>query len=314
VEQEEEQQHMTVAIETRGLTKRYGDLVAVDHVDLLIEPGEVHGFLGPNGAGKTTTLKMLLGLVAPTSGTASVLGLAPGHPEALRRTGSMVESPAFYPYLSGRQNLELLARYVRVAPEAVDRALVQVGLGGRAADKFGTYSLGMKQRLGVAAALMKDPQVVIVDEPTNGLDPQGMRDMRELIARLGEQGRTVILSSHVLGEVQDLCDNVTVIDHGKVLGQGSVHELRGDAELEVTATPADRTLDVVRRVTGRAATLRPDGTIRVQVPVERAADIARAVVGAGLDLTGLRSVERELEDVFFEITGGREKEKEQTHA
>ena len=305
---------MTVAIETRGLTKRYGDLVAVDHVDLLIEPGEVHGFLGPNGAGKTTTLKMLLGLVAPTSGAASVLGLAPGHPEALRRTGSMVESPAFYPYLSGRRNLELLARYARVAHEAVDQALVQVGLDRRAADKFGTYSLGMKQRLGVAAALMKDPQIVIVDEPTNGLDPQGMRDMRELIARLGEQGRTVILSSHVLGEVQDLCDRVTVIDHGKVLGQGSVHELRGDAELEVTAVPADRALDVVRRVTGRAAVLRADGTIRVQVPAERAADIARAVVGTGLDLTGLRSVERELEDVFFEITGGRQKTKKKTHA
>ena len=303
---------MNAAIETRGLTKRYGDLVAVDHVDLRIEPGEVHGFLGPNGAGKTTTLKMLLGLVAPTSGTASVLGLAPGHPAALRRTGSMVESPAFYPYLSGRRNLELLARYARVTTAAVDQALVQVGLGGRAGDRFGTYSLGMKQRLGVAAALMKDPDVVIVDEPTNGLDPQGMRDMRELIARLGEQGRTVILSSHVLGEVQDLCDHVTVIDHGRVLGQGSVHELRGDAELEVAATPVDRALDVVRRVTGRAATLRPDGTIRVQVPAERAADIARAVVESGLDLTGLRSVERELEDVFFEITGQREKEK--THA
>ena len=224
----------------------------------------------------------------------------------------MVESPAFYPYLSGRRNLELLARYARVTSRAVDQALVQVGLGGRAGDKFGTYSLGMKQRLGVAAALMKDPEVVIVDEPTNGLDPQGMRDMRELIANLGEQGRTVILSSHVLGEVQDLCDHVTVIDHGRVIGQGSVHELRGDAELEVTATPSARALDVVRRVSGRAATLRPDGTIRVQVPAERAADIARAVVESGLDLTGLRSVERELEDVFFEITGQREKEK--THA
>jgi ABC-2 type transport system ATP-binding protein len=172
----------------------------------------------------------------------------------------------------------------------------------------------MKQRLGVAAALMKEPEVVIVDEPTNGLDPQGMRDMRDLIARLGEQGRTVILSSHVLGEVQDLCDHVTVIDHGKVLGQGSVHELRGDAELEVAATPAARALDVVRRVTGRPATLRPDGTIRVQVPAERAADIARAVVEAGLELTGLRSVERQLEDVFFEITGQRQNEKEEAHA
>src|SRR5690606_6694723 len=185
-----------------ALTKRYGDRAAVDSVDLTVQRGEVYGFLGPNGAGKTTTLRMLLGLVRPTSGSATVLGRPPGAPDALDRTGALVESPGFFPYLSGRDNLRVLARYSRLDDAAVDAALEQVDLTDRAADKFKSYSLGMKQRLGVAAALLGTPELLILDEPTNGLDPAGMADMRVLIRALADHGQTVLLSSHLLGEVQ----------------------------------------------------------------------------------------------------------------
>ena len=176
-------------IETRALTKRYGDsIVAVDDLDLGVRRGEVYGFLGPNGAGKTTTLRMLLGLVRPTSGQAAVLGAPAGSPHGLARIGAMVEAPAFYPYLSGRDNLRVLAGYAGVGEDRVEAVLDEVGLLDRAADRSRTYSLGMKQRLGVAAALLKDPELLILDEPTNGLDPAGMADMRELIRSLGRGG------------------------------------------------------------------------------------------------------------------------------
>ena len=174
------------AVEVRDLTKRYGNgVVAVDGISLTVRPGEIYGFLGPNGAGKTTTLRMLLGLVAPTEGRASVLGHDPGDPRALSRIGALVEGPAFYPYLSGRDNLRVVARYAGVPESQVPGALRTVDLADRGGDKFATYSLGMKQRLGVAAALIKDPELVVLDEPTNGLDPAGMRDMRRLVRELG---------------------------------------------------------------------------------------------------------------------------------
>ncbi len=186
-------------MEARGLTKRYGRrITAVDGLDLSVRRGEVYGFLGPNGAGKTTTLRMLLGLIRPSSGTARVLGKKPGDPEGLARVGALVESPAFYPYLSGKDNLRVMARYSGVPYWRVDEALITVELGGRAKDKFRKYSLGMKQRLGVAAALLKDPDLLILDEPTNGLDPKGMADIRALIRKLGQGNRTVLLSSHLL--------------------------------------------------------------------------------------------------------------------
>ena len=178
-----------LVIETRALTKRYGDsIVAVDDLDLGVRRGEVYGFLGPNGAGKTTTLRMLLGLVRPTSGEAVVLGAAPGEPDGLARIGAMVEAPAFYPYLSGRDNLRVLAGHAGVREDRVEAVLDEVGLTDRASDRSRTYSLGMKQRLGVAAALLKDPELLILDEPTNGLDPAGMADMRDLIRSLGRAG------------------------------------------------------------------------------------------------------------------------------
>ncbi len=285
-----------------ALTKRYGSVVAVDGVDLTVHRGEVFGFLGPNGAGKTTTLRMLLGLVRPSSGRASILGRPPGNPDALRRTGSLIEGPGFYPYLSGRTNLELMARYAAVPTSRVMPALKAVDLAGRAGDKFGSYSLGMKQRLGVAAALLKDPELVILDEPTNGLDPQGMRDMRQLIVDLGRQGRTVILSSHLMGEVQAVCERVAVIDRGRIVTVGTVEELRGESELEVTATPSDIAASTLRALPYVEDVRRGDGHLLLKVPTSHTANITRELVRAGVAVTGLRRTERQLEDVFFDLT------------
>lgn len=289
---------------TRGLTKRYRATTALRGVDLTVTTGQVFGFLGPNGAGKTTALKALVGLLRPTAGKVRVLGRPAGHPAALGRVGAMIEAPGFYPYLSGRANLRHLARYVHLDDTAVDRALELVELRDRSRDRFAEYSLGMKQRLGVAAALMKDPELVILDEPTNGLDPQGMRDMRALISGLGERGHTVILSSHQLREVQEVCDWVVVIDQGRVIHHGSVAEIRAQSELEVTVSPAERAIPVVRSVEG-VSQVRVAGPHRllVSVPQARTAGVNRALVEAGLEVTGLRWVERQLEDVFFDLTG-----------
>jgi ABC-type multidrug transport system ATPase subunit len=286
-------------VEVTGLTKRYGDTLAVDGVDLTVLPGEVYGFLGPNGAGKTTTLRILTGLIAPTSGDVRVLGGDPGRPDVLGRTGSMIESPAFYPYLSGLDNLRLLAEYAGVPRRKIDEVLELVDLTDRAKDRFSTYSLGMKQRLGVAAALLKDPELVILDEPTNGLDPAGMRDMRRLIRELGSGGRTVLLSSHLLGEVQQICDRVGIINSGRMVAEHNVEELRGERELVVRAAPRDKALSVL---TGFGTVHQHDDTLRVQVSPDRAAEVNRVLVEAGIEVSELRSTERALEDIFFELT------------
>src|ERR687895_303935 len=228
------------AVQTSGLTKRYDDaIVAVDDLDLRVRRGEVYGFLGPNGAGKTTTLRILLGLVRPSSGAAAVLGAPPGVPDALARIGSMVEAPAFYPYLSGRDNLRVLAGHADVPERRVDAVLDEVRLLDRAGDRSATYSLGMKQRLGVAAALLKDPELLILDEPSNGLDPAGMAEMRAFIRSLGDGGRTVVLSSHLMGEVEQVCDRVGVIRDGVLVAEDTVEQLRGIARLRVRAAPLD---------------------------------------------------------------------------
>jgi ABC-2 type transport system ATP-binding protein len=291
------------AVEVRDLTKRYGNgVTAVDGISLTVRRGEIYGFLGPNGAGKTTTLRMLLGLVRPTDGRVSVLGRRPGHPSALARIGSLVEGPAFYPYLSGRDNLRVVARYGGVDEAQVSVALSTVDLADRGGDKFSTYSLGMKQRLGVAAALLKDPELVVLDEPTNGLDPAGMRDMRRLIRELGAAGRTVLLSSHLLGEVQQICSRVAVIDHGRIIAESTVEELRGGNDLIVAATPSDvarAEIEAMPEVTGIRSV---DGRLRVRVDERHTAAINRALVSAGVSVTELRRDERQLEDVFFEMT------------
>ncbi|WP_433004682.1 ABC transporter ATP-binding protein [Kribbella sp. CA-294648] len=296
-------------VEVSGLTKRYGDTLAVDGVDLTVLPGEVYGFLGPNGAGKTTTLRILTGLIAPTSGSVRVLGGAPGQAKVLARTGSMIESPAFYPYLSGLDNLRLLAEYAEVPRTRVHEVLALVDLADRAKDRFSTYSLGMKQRLGVAAALLKDPELVILDEPTNGLDPAGMRDMRRLIRELGADGRTVLLSSHLLGEVQQICDRVGIISQGRMVAEHTVDELRTEQELVVRATPRDRAHSLLIGFLGAAAVHLYDDTLRVKVAPDRAAEVNRVLVEAGIAVSELHSTERALEDVFFELTTETGKEK-----
>jgi ABC-type multidrug transport system ATPase subunit len=296
---------MDPVIETRGLTKRYGDaIVAVDALDLRVRRGEVYGFLGPNGAGKTTTLRMLLGLVRPTSGSAAVLGAAPGAADGLARIGAMVEAPAFYPYLSGRDNLRVLARYAAVGEDRVGVVLGQVGLGGRASDRVATYSLGMKQRLGVAAALLKDPELLILDEPTNGLDPAGMAEMRAFIRSLGDDGRTVVLSSHLMGEVEQVCDRVGVIRDGGLVAEDTVEELRGRAGLRVRAEPVTDAARLISALPGVDAVTRRDGLLDVTVDTLRAPAINRALVEAGIAVSELYAEKASLEDVFLQLTAG----------
>jgi ABC-2 type transport system ATP-binding protein len=290
-------------VETRELTKRYGShVVAVDRVSLTVRRGEVYGFLGPNGAGKTTSMRMLLGLIRPTSGAASVLGRPPGHPESLARIGALVESPAFYPYLSGMDNLRVVARYAGVPKRQIEEVLQLVDLTDRARDKFATYSLGMKQRLGVAAALLKDPELLILDEPTNGLDPAGMADMRDLIRRLGSGERTVLLSSHLLGEVEQICDRVGVIFRGRLIAESTVEDFRGQGALLVGAKPLDRACEHVEQLLGAERVEVLNGALRLDADLAAAGGINRELVGANIEVTELRPVERTLEEVFLEMT------------
>jgi ABC-type multidrug transport system ATPase subunit len=291
-------------VRTRGLTKRYGAITAVDGLDLTVRRGEVYGFLGPNGAGKTTTLRMLLGLIRPSSGAASVLGERPGSARSLQRVGALVESPAFYPYLSGRDNLKVVARYAGAPRSRIAEVLQTVELSGRARDRFKKYSLGMKQRLGVAAALLKDPDLLILDEPTNGLDPRGMADMRDLIRALGRGERTVLLSSHLLGEVEQICDRVGVIRRGRLVAEGTVAELRGGEGLIVRAEPTDVAAQIAERLSGVEEVTVLDGALKLATDPDRAAQINAKLVSAGLRVSELRPAEQSLEEVFLDLTEG----------
>jgi ABC-type multidrug transport system ATPase subunit len=296
-------------IETRDLTKIYGNHVrAVDRLNLTVRRGEVYGFLGPNGAGKTTTMQILLGLVRATSGTATVLGRASGNTESLARVGAMVEEPAFYPYLSGRDNLRVVARLAGLAEHRVDAVLADVNLEGRAGDRFKDYSQGMRQRLGVASALLKDPELLILDEPTNGLDPAGVADMRALIRRLGSGDRTVMLSSHLMGEVQQVCDRVGVIARGSLIAEDTVNELRGRGSLLVRAEPLSTARETAERILGTGRVQEQDGTLRLDSDPADAARINRELVLAGVAVSELRPIERTLEDVFLQLTGEEDPE------
>jgi ABC-type multidrug transport system ATPase subunit len=297
----------TTIVETHGLTKRYGSgVLAVDSMDMSVRRGEVYGFLGPNGAGKTTTLRMLVGLIRPTSGTATVAGHAPGAPAGLARIGSLIESPGFYPYLSGRDNLKVVAELGGVPVRRVEQVLDIVELASRAGRKFSTYSTGMKQRLGVAAALLKDPDLLILDEPTNGLDPQGMAEMRKLIKDIGQGDRTVLLSSHLLGEVEQICDRVGVISNGRLVRQSSVQELVGEEGVLIRAHPIAQAEDVLVRAYGRESVSRQDGAIVLKARPETSLDVNRALMTAGVGVSELRPFERSLEEVFFQLTGEKQ--------
>jgi len=290
-------------VRTDALSKRYGDRLVVDSVSLTVRQGEVYGFLGPNGAGKTTTLRMVLGLVRPSAGRATVLGEPPGTPAVVARVGALVEGPGFYPYLSGRDNLRVLARYAGAPPGRVDLVLGTVALTDRAGDRYSTYSLGMKQRLGVAAALLKDPELVILDEPTNGLDPGGITDMRALLRRLSGEGCTVVLSSHLLGEVEQVCDRVAVVSAGRLVVESSVGELLGLRRLVVEAEPLEEAAAVTARLLGADRVSVQDGALVVQAGPEDTARINRALVLADVDVTGLRQEAQTLEEVFLQMTG-----------
>ncbi len=303
-EPQEKERGTPLVVETRGLTKRYGRIAAVESLDLTVRRGEVYGFLGPNGAGKTTTLRMLLGLIRPTSGDARVLGEKPGSPAGLGKVGALVEWPAFYPYLSGQDNLRVMARYSGVRSPRIAEVLEQVELSGRAKDKFRKYSLGMKQRLGVAAALLKDPDLLVLDEPTNGLDPKGMADMRDLIRRLGKGDRTVLLSSHLLGEVEQICDRVGVISKGSLVAEGSVAELRGKQGLLVRAEPIEEAARIAEKLVGVEEVAELGGALRLTTDPERAAEINAKLVSAGLRVSELRPAGQSLEEAFLELTGG----------
>ena len=292
-------------VETRDLTRRYGPhVLALDHVNLQLRPGEVYGLIGPNGAGKTTFLRLVLGLIRPTEGSSSVLGAPAGSPDALRRVGAVVEAPAFYPYLSGRNNLVVLARYAGTDPALIDPALERVGLAERARDKVSGYSLGMRQRLGLAAAFMKDPALYLLDEPTNGLDPYGIAAMRRIIRDLADSGRTVLLSSHLLAEVEQVCDRIGIIHHGRLLLEETMGELRGaGGRLRVVASPVDRASEVLRTVEGVEAVTVTDDGLEVTTDPANAPAIARALVQGGVDLAELRETSRSLEEAFMQLTG-----------
>jgi ABC-type multidrug transport system ATPase subunit len=292
---------MEFAIETNDLSKRYAsDVLAVDKLNLKVRTGEVYGFLGPNGAGKTTTIRMLVGLMTPTSGNAVVMGVAPGH--ALSQIGSMVEGPAFYPYLSARDNLRAMALYSGIKQSRVEVVLGQVDLTDRAHNKFSQFSLGMKQRLGVAAALLKEPPLLMLDEPSNGLDPQGIVEMREVVRGLGSIGHTVLLSSHQLGEVTQVCDRVGIMRKGVIVAEGTVDEIRGENGVSVTVDDKQRAGEVLTRMLGAPAVHVENGGFRLDVDKTQAIVINRTLFQAGIGVSELRSDERSLEDIFLELT------------
>ena len=299
-------------LETSGLTKRFGERTVVDGVDLQVPRGSAFGYLGPNGAGKTTLIRMLLGLTDATAGTMKVLGrpVPAQRAEALARVGAIVEEPRFHPFLTGRDNLRVVA--AARGPEAharIDGALARVGLADRADDRVKSYSLGMRQRLGVARSLLADPELLILDEPTNGLDPAGIQEFRGMIRALVGEGRTVLLSSHLLDEVEKVVDALAIVDRGQVVWQGPIAELRAGAKqtILIHASDVERTLSILRAHVAVASAVDDDAGIhaRLHPDVETAAaaaDINRRLVEAGLAIHRLEPARVSLEQRFLEIT------------
>ena len=276
----------------------------MDGLSLNVRRGEIYGFLGPNGAGKTTTLRMLVGLIRPTAGSAVVAGHPPGSPASLAKIGCVVENASFYPYMSGRDNLRVIARAARVPDSQVEAALDEVDLVKTAAARYGRYSQGQKQRLGVAAALIKSPELLILDEPTNGLDPQGVVEMRDLIKTLGEGGRTVLISSHQLHEVEQISDRYGVIHGGKLIAEGAIAGTRYNGIL-LRAKPLVKARQVLTVMLGRAAVRSLDGALLVSAAPAKAPEINRHLVESGVQVSELRVVERSLEEIFLALTGDR---------
>jgi len=304
----------TPAIEIEGLRKEYrrlrgGRTVAVDGLNLIVPQGGVFGFLGPNGAGKTTTIRSLLGLIRLTDGRCRILGTDVGRdlPRVIDKIGALVEGPGLVPGLTGRRNLEVLAVARRVAPRRVDQVLDQVGLTERAKDPVRTYSLGMRQRLGVAVALLKDPRLLILDEPSNGLDPAGIKEIRALLRQMGSEGRTVFLSSHLLAEVEQICDQVAIITAGRCVTQGPVCDVLADMGTRGIVIKLRDPRSGVAVLTAAGIPVTAAGeTLRVGLPPGESERVMKTLVDVGLIPYELRPEDVTLETVFLHLTGEEE--------
>jgi ABC-2 type transport system ATP-binding protein len=294
-------------IEARGLVKRYGHITAVDEVDLTVSAGDVYGYLGPNGAGKTTSLRMLLGLIRPDAGTAKLFGRDPLKEgvRALDGVAGFVEAPRFYPYMTGRRNLEMAAALDGDgAAGRIDEALDTVDLADRASDRVGGYSHGMRQRLGIAGALLRAPQLLLLDEPTTGLDPGGMRDMRALIKRLAGQGITVMLSSHLMAEVEDLCDRVAIVGNGRVLYEGSLPELIATTagRYELRTTDDVRAAEIAAAHPGVGGVETTAAYLTLEAGERSVAELSIELGRAGIGIRELHARTATLEELFFRMT------------
>ena len=295
------------AISASDLTKIYGERAALSHGHFTVPEGSICGFVGPNGSGKTTTIRMLLGLISPSGGTATVLGESISHPEKyLPYVGAMIEGPAFYPALSGRENLKVLAELGGFPLSRVDELLAKVDLADRGGSKFKTYSLGMKQRLGIAAALLPNPKLLILDEPTNGLDPSGIQEVRGIIRELADSGTTVFVSSHILSELEMICEYLVMLREGKVIFSGRTQELLADQKPMIVAKPeyeVDIT-NLANRLSESGFKISiVDGSLHIDGAKEAGALINRMAFEAGITLASISIVQPTLEETFFEMTG-----------
>ena len=299
-------------IETKVLTKRYGDILAVDGLSLEVPRGHVFGLLGPNGSGKTTTMGMLLGLVKPTSGSFSLLGAGTPNREALTRTGAIVEFPSFYPHLSGRDNLAYFQEISGTSDAAeLDELLDKVGLSERANDRYHTYSLGMKQRLGLAHVLLGDPDLLILDEPTNGMDPDGMAEVRQLIRSLGDGERTVLLSSHLLNEVEQVCDSVAILSNGRLVAQGGVDDLirsLAGEKIRIRTTDNAKAIELISRLDWVADVTSKGESILVSAPTERSPELSEVLSRSAVYVAEMTSDQLSLEEYYLKITSGTYKD------
>jgi ABC-2 type transport system ATP-binding protein len=294
------------ALRTVALSKSYGKRLAVDNLDLSVDRAELFGFLGPNGAGKTTTIRMALGLIAPTSGSVEILGfeVRSHRSQVLPRVGALVESPALYGYLSGRDNLRAVGNVLGgVSEKRIDEVLEIVALKGRDKDRVKTYSLGMKQRLGLALALLNDPDVLILDEPANGLDPAGIVEMRDLLRDLGAKGKTVFISSHVLSEVQQICTRVAIINHGKLIRVAPVHDLlKATGEFEVKVDDPAEVVAALRLQPWAQQARVEDGVVVTPAPDGRGRNLIKFLVDSGQAPDSVRERQKDLEDIFLSLT------------
>ena len=298
----------SVVLRTTGLSKSFGKLEAVKNLNIELRRGEVFGFLGPNGAGKSTTVGMILGLITPTAGSIELFGMKQNgnHWAALRRIGAIVEEPSFYPYLSGWDNMHVLAESIGGIPKnKIEEVLERVGLADRAKDQYGHYSMGMKQRLGIASTLLRDPELIILDEPTNGLDPAGTKEIRDLIPRLAHESRAIMLCSHLLHEVELVCQNVAIIKQGVVIANAPIKELlsRGN-QMQIRVENMEQATGILSGLPWVKSVKREGDCLMIDVPPDRGAAVNQALAEKGIFVSELINRTHSLENVFLQLTGG----------